>query len=154
MFGKMIGGAPYASNRDGLFGQDPLANGGMGNAINKPQEMMAAQPEQKKGGGDLMSMISPLGSLLMGGGGGGGVGGGNLPMLLGGLLPGLLSKGSANGSIAGLLGLVGNQAANGQGAQGQGATMLNELFTGGQGANNAGMRQTPDGMPMGYYVRR
>lgn len=152
MLGNMIGGMPYKSNRDGLFGQDPLANGGIGGAINRPQEMMAAAGEKKEGGGsDLMSMISPLGSLLMGGGG---VGGGNLPMLLGGLLPGLMSKGSANGSIAGLLGLVGNQAANGQGLQGQGATWLNELFTGGQGANNAGFRQTPDGMPMGTYVRR
>lgn len=153
MLGRMIGGGGYQSARDGLFGSDPLANS-LGGAINKPQEMMAAQPEQKQGGGDLLSMISPLGSLLMGGGGKGGVGGRDLPMLLGGLLPGLMSKGGANGSIAGLLGLVGNQAAQGQGMQGQGATWLNELFTGGQGANNAGMRQTPDGMPMGYYVRR
>lgn len=154
MLGRMIGGGGYQSARDGLFGSDPLANGGIGGTINRPQEMMAAQPEQKNGGSGLMSMISPLGSLLMGGGGGGGVGGRDLPMLLGGLLPGLMSKNSANGSIAGLLGLVGNQAANGQGMQGQGATWLNELFTGGQGANNAGFRQTSDGMPMGFYVRK
>ncbi len=155
MFGRMIGGGGYQSNRDGLFGQDPLANS-LGGAINKPQEMMAAQPEQGKGGGmDLLSMISPLGSILAKSGMGmdgatAGIAGGLIP----GLLAGLGNKKGANGSIAGLLGLVGNQAANGQGMQGQGATWLNELFTGGQGANNAGMRQTPDGMPMGYYVRR
>ncbi len=154
MLGRMIGGGGYQSARDGLFGEDPLANS-LGGAINRPQEMMAAQPEQKQGGGDLLSMISPLGSILAKSGIGmdgatAGIAGGLIP----GLLAGLGNKKGANGSIAGLLGLVGNQAANGQGAQGQGATWLNELFTGGQGANNAGFRQTPDGMPMGYYVRR
>ena len=49
MLGRMIGGGGYQSARDGLFGSDPLANGGIGGAINRPQEMMAAQPEQKKG---------------------------------------------------------------------------------------------------------
>lgn len=156
MFGRMIGGGGYQSARDGLFGQDQLANGMGGGAPNKPQEMMATQPEAKKDGGmDWLSMISPLGSMLLGGAGGGGAG---MAGLAGGLLPGLLaglgSKNGANGSIAGLLGLVGNQAANGQGMQGQGATWMNELFSGGQGATNAGFRQTPDGMPMGHYVRR
>lgn len=147
MLGNMIGGMPYKSARDGLFGQDPMANS-LGSAINRPQEMMA-QPMQQPKQNDFLSTVSPLGSLLLGQN----PEGRNLPALLQ-MVGGLGNKNTANGSIAGLMGMLGNQGANGMGLPGRGATWLNELFTGGQGANNAGFRQTSDGMPMGFYVRK
>lgn len=64
MLGNMIGGMPYKSNRDGLFG-DQMANS-LGSAINRPQEMMAQPMQQGQGEMDWLSMLSPLGSMMLG----------------------------------------------------------------------------------------
>ena len=73
-----------------------------------------------------------------------------------GLLPLLQMAMGGGGSdpIGAGLGMFMNKAQSGEGLAGDFGTWLNQLFTGKQGALNSGLRQTPDGSPLGYYVRR